>query len=82
MKKEIVLLASALTSLGIWGATTQAKPAQASARYYWVKSIDRNNCLTTLPVSDPLTFTTPRILRNCITSKTTHGQPGMFLKVS
>jgi hypothetical protein len=43
MKKEIVLLASALTSLGIWGATTQAKPAQASARYYWVKSIDRNN---------------------------------------
>lgn len=41
MKKEIVLLASALTSLGLWGATTQAKPAQASARYYWVKSINR-----------------------------------------
>ncbi|EHL98765.1 hypothetical protein HMPREF9103_01320 [Lentilactobacillus parafarraginis F0439] len=43
MKKEIILLASALTSLGIWGATTQAKPAQASARYSWVKSINRNN---------------------------------------
>lgn len=43
MKKKLVLLASALTSLGIWGITTQAKPAQASARYYWVKSINRNN---------------------------------------
>lgn len=43
MKKSILLLTTALTTLGFLGATTQAKPAQASARYYWVKSINRNN---------------------------------------
>ncbi|MEE8825062.1 hypothetical protein LASUN_06270 [Lentilactobacillus sunkii] len=43
MKKSILLLTTALTTLGFLGAITQAKPAQASARYYWVKSINRNN---------------------------------------
>ncbi|WP_251908516.1 hypothetical protein [Lentilactobacillus kefiri] len=41
MKKSILLLTTVLTGLGFLGATTQAKPAQASARYYWVKSINR-----------------------------------------
>lgn len=43
MKKSILLLITALTTLGFLGATTQTKPAQASARYYWVKSVNRDN---------------------------------------
>ncbi|KRK86851.1 hypothetical protein [Lentilactobacillus sunkii] len=43
MKKSILLLITALTTLGFLGTTTQAKPAQASARYHWVKSVNRDN---------------------------------------
>ncbi|GAA3185832.1 hypothetical protein [Lentilactobacillus kefiri] len=43
MKKNILILTTALSALGFLGATTQTKPAQASAHYYWVKSINRNN---------------------------------------
>ncbi|GAA3186115.1 D-alanyl-D-alanine carboxypeptidase [Lentilactobacillus kefiri] len=43
MKKSILFLVSASVALGIIGTVTPGMPVQASARYYWVKSVNRDN---------------------------------------